>query len=184
MTRQDEVVLLDQDAHPIGSLGKLAAHTPPGAAHLAFSVLLHDAHDLVLLQRRAESKHHFRGRWANTCCSHPRPGEPVLDACWRRLQEELRLDVRPELEVAGAFWYEATDPDSGLVEIEYDVVVVGAMPTGASVDPDPTEIAELRWVDRATATELADGDLGTPWLGPVLQVAADPAPGQVLLRSP
>jgi isopentenyl-diphosphate delta-isomerase len=181
VSHEDEVVLLDRQARPIGTSGKLAAHTAPGAAHLAFSVLLHDQHDRVLLQRRAEVKHHFRGRWANTCCSHPRPGEPLLDACWRRLQQELRLDARPDLEVVGAFWYEATDRVSGLIEVEYDVVVVGAIPAGASVEPDPAEIADLRWVARPVAAELAASDHGAPWLAHVLRVAAAPAPEQVRL---
>ena len=42
----------------------------------------------LLLQQRAHHKYHSGGLWTNTCCSHPRDGEDILDAGIRRLQED------------------------------------------------------------------------------------------------
>jgi isopentenyl-diphosphate Delta-isomerase len=171
---QTEVVTLDADARPDGRMEKMAAHRPPGQAHLAFSVLLESPDDRVLLQRRADGKHHFRGAWANTCCSHPAPDEPLVAAARRRLREELGLEADLELECWGAFWYRAVDEDSGLVEVEYDVVVRGRLDEGTALAPDPAEVAETAWVSWSDAMALAVDDevVAAPWLAKVLHTAS------------
>lgn len=119
----DEVVLLDDSLTPCGRAPKLAAHQPPGQLHLAFSLVLLDPAGHLLLQRRSGSKHHFRRRWANACCSHPRPGETIVEAARRRADEELGARIARTREI-GRFTYRARDPASGLVEHEHDVVVL------------------------------------------------------------
>jgi isopentenyl-diphosphate Delta-isomerase len=136
-------------------------------------VLLFDADGRLLLQRRASDKYHFRSRWSNSCCSHPRPGEDVLAAGRRRVREELGLDV--ELSSRGWFEYRAIDIESGLVEHELDHVLVGRADRPPS--PDPAEVDEVRWV---TAGELqrwldAEPSAFTPWLVPALRAAAGSA---------
>lgn len=168
----DTVVLLDAAAGVIGAMDKLTAHERP-TRHLAFSVVLYDAEGAVVLQRRAPGKYHFAGRWSNACCSHPRPGEALVAAAHRRLREELGVDGTA-LTVHGAFWYQAHDPVSGLVEHEYDVVLTGRL--DGSLDPDPAEVAA---VDRCQPAALraalaADPSRYTPWLETVLDVAAAP----------
>ncbi|HSJ45365.1 MAG TPA: isopentenyl-diphosphate Delta-isomerase [Euzebyales bacterium] len=169
----DAVVLLRADAAVIGSMDKLAAHQR-ATRHLAFSVVLFASDGRVLLQRRAASKYHFAGRWSNTCCSHPRPGEPLRAAGRRRTREELGFDPGP-LEVRGAFWYEARDPASGLVEHEYDVVLVGGVDTAAldrdrfdRADIEATALNALDAVRAACAESPRDF---TPWLPDVLDIA-------------
>lgn len=163
-----EVVLLDDAGAPIGVASKLDAHRHPGALHLAFSVVVFTPDGQVILQRRSAGKYHFAGRWSNTCCSHPGPGEPVIEAAARRLAEEMGL-VCP-LEEVGSFRYEAADPVSGLVERELDVVVVGTCEDRPA--PDPAEVAEVRLVTLAALrADLADRpDYYTPWLAEVLGV--------------
>jgi isopentenyl-diphosphate delta-isomerase len=154
-------------------MDKLAAHQR-STRHLAFSVVLFADDGRVLLQRRAESKYHFAGRWSNTCCSHPRPGEPLRAAGRRRTREELGLDPGP-LEVQGAFWYEARDLASDLVEHEYDVVLVGGF-DGAELDLDRFDPAEVEATALTTldsvraACAASPGDF-TPWLPQVLDIA-------------
>ena len=171
------VVLLDAAASPIGVAPKLEAHHAPGLPHLAFSVVLHDTHGRLLLQRRSRDKHHFRRCWANTCCSHPQPGESVRDAAARRVREELRITLERPVEPVGAFWYQAVDPDSGLVEVEYDVVLRGRLTTDAPVlEPDRTEVDALRWVtiDQARSLTTNSHDRAVaPWLTHVLSVLDD-----------
>ena len=82
----ESVTLVDAENNVIGSLGKIAAHRT-GRLHRAFSILITNPEGKFLLQRRAGHKYHFAGHWSNTCCGHPRPGEPVLAAAHRRLRE-------------------------------------------------------------------------------------------------
>lgn len=172
-----EVVLLDADATVIGRMDKLEAHRRP-TRHLAFSVLLFADDGRVLLQRRAAGKYHFAGRWSNTCCSHPHPGESLRSAGRRRTREELGIDAGP-LEVHGAFWYAAHDPGSGLTEHEYDVVLVGRL-DGAQLDRDRLDPAEVDATVLATPYAVRAACSGTPhdftpWLVQVLDIATGPS---------
>jgi len=67
----EALILVDEQDVPCGSAPKATAHRGAGAYHRAFSVLLIDGNERLLLQRRADDKITFPGVWANTCCSHP-----------------------------------------------------------------------------------------------------------------
>lgn len=138
----DKIVLVNEQDQEIGSEEKLAVHQA-GLLHRAFSVFLWREGQL-LLQKRAEGKYHSGGLWANTCCSHPRPGEDTIAAARRRLREECGI-VGTELWEAFRFTYRA-EFTNGLVEHELDHVLLGRYPDG-ELSPDPSEIAELRWWD-------------------------------------
>lgn len=175
ISAEPHVTLLDDLARPVGAMAKLAAHGSPGHRHLAFSVMLTDPDGRILLQRRAATKYHFAGRWANACCSHPRPGQPLLDAARQRLREELGLYDEVVLGVHGAFWYHAVDAASELVEHEYDVVIRGQIQPLVRMELDPREVAEVAWYEPSDARALArDPALGAPWLVRVLEVASKP----------
>lgn len=158
-----KVVACDAQGHPTGTAEIVAAHTLPGLRHLAFSVYLFSPDGTrLLIQRRASAKMLWPLVWANTCCSHPRPGEEMLAAARRRLGEELGLDA--ELTVGPAFEYRAVDPAGRGVEHEYDITLMGT--TTADPTPNPAEVAEWRWID---LTELRDEmrltpDRFAPWL--------------------
>lgn len=156
-----ELVLVDERDRALGTCEKLAAHQGGGALHRAFSVFLFDAGGRMLLQQRAAGKYHFGGLWTNACCSHPRPGEAVADAARRRVREELGVDV--DVTPAFAFVYRAHDPATGLTEHEYDHVFLGRFDGRAN--PDPAEVADVRWVDpRELLADLrARPERYTPW---------------------
>lgn len=62
----------------------------------------------MLLHKRALGKYHSGGLWTNSCCSHPRYGENLMDAVIRRTKEELGLDISSyadELKEVGRFHY-------------------------------------------------------------------------------
>ena len=157
-----EVVLVDDDGHEVGRSGKLAAHAPPGQLHRAVSVFVFSPAGELLLQRRAPVKYHFAGRWSNTCCGHPRPGETVVGAGRRRLADELGMDC--ELVEVATFRYEAHDEASGLVERELDHLLVGV--AEAVPDPRPDEVDAVRWVEPSAlvAAVADDPSAYTPWL--------------------
>ena len=108
--------------------------------HGRFSVFVFDEAGRLLLQRRADRKYHSGGLWSNTCCSHPRAGESLLEAAHRRLREEMGLDC--PLRAVFGFVYRAA-LDGGLVEHEFDHVVVGRF-EGVPA-PDEREVGAWRW---------------------------------------
>ena len=137
---EERVVLVDPQDRPIGTAPKLAAHRE-GRLHRAVSVVIRDRAGRFLLQKRHRSKYHSGGLWTNTCCSQPRPGEPVRDAARRRLVEEMGIEA--ELEPLLTTIYRA-ELDNGLVEHEL-VHVFGAVYEGP-VRPDPAEAEGFAWV--------------------------------------
>ncbi|MEU4626860.1 isopentenyl-diphosphate Delta-isomerase [Actinoplanes sp. NPDC023801] len=161
----DLVDLVDDRGGSIGTATVLDAHEVPGMLHRAFSVFLRDPAGRVLIQQRAAVKTRFPLRWGNTCCGHPAPGEPVTVSAGRRVAEEIGVEAVTLREV-GVYVYYAEDPATGRVEREYDHVLLGDLPDGTEMRPDPAEVAELRWV--TVPDLLADLDASpaayAPWL--------------------
>ena len=152
--RDDLLILVDGFDREIGSVTKIQAHMD-GSLHRAFSVVLvregAHGHEL-LLAKRSMPKYHSGGLWANSCCSHPRVGEAVIDAAYRRVPEELGCEALDLRELC-AFVYRA-EVDNGLVEHEYDHVLVGSCK--GEIAPNPAEASEARWVGfDELAAELA-----------------------------
>jgi isopentenyl-diphosphate delta-isomerase len=169
-SREEHLVeLVDSDGRATGQATVDAAHRLPGSLHRAFSVLLTAPDGRILLQQRAEIKTRFPLRWANSCCGHPAPGEELATAANRRLAEELGTGPVPLTEV-GVHLYRAEDPATGRVEYEYDHVLVGEFTQDAPLEPDPNEVADLRWVrpDELRADLTARPEAYSPWLAGVL----------------
>jgi isopentenyl-diphosphate Delta-isomerase len=166
-------MLVDEQDREIGSAPKIDVHLD-GRLHRAVSVLLHDDGDRVLLQRRSSAKYHSGGLWSNTACGHPRPGESVMAAGLRRLQEEMGVSgctLRP----SGSFLYRAV-VGYGMVEHEFDHVLVGEW-TGEP-SPDVSEVSGWKWVSRPALLDDLDWrpEDYTAWLQPVLSHAPSAAP--------
>lgn len=158
----EHVILVDEHDRPVGMAEKLAAHQDGGRLHRAFSVFVFNDAGELLLQKRAAEKYHFGGLWSNTCCGHPRPGEPTRFAARRRLGEEFGF--KTELRELGSFTYRAQDSTSGLAENEIVHVFAGRF--NGNPNPVPTEIETWKWMTPAALR----GDIGsqpddfTPWL--------------------
>lgn len=163
---QSLVQVVDESGETIGTMEKLAAHENGGTWHRAISVFLVDVHGRALVQKRAASKYHFAGYWANACCSHPSPTESVLEAGQRALRTELGISC--DLTEVGVLRYEATDPLTGLTEREHDHVLVGVCRELICIDP--AEITIALWLDAPQLQAfLHDGEPIAPWLPKVLQ---------------
>lgn len=135
-----QVVLVDELDQEIGVMEKMEAHQK-ALLHRAFSVFIFNRKGEWLLQRRAWKKYHSGGLWTNACCSHPRPGETVIQAAERRLDEELGFTTR--LEKAFDFIYQASF-ENGLTEYEYDHVLLGEF--DGEILPNPDEVEEYCFV--------------------------------------
>ena len=134
------VILVDEQDQAIGKMEKQQAHVE-GVLHRAFSIFIFNSKKELLLQKRASSKYHCGGLWSNTCCSHPRENEAVLDAANRRLLEEMGMQCN--LTSIFAFVYKAAF-ENGLTEHEYDHVFFGESNEIPSINSE--EVDDYRFV--------------------------------------
>lgn len=155
----EKVILVDQHDNPIGEMEKMEAHEK-AVLHRAFSIFVFNQHNELMLQQRALTKYHSPGLWTNTCCSHPRIGETLLEAGHRRLQEEMGFDCK--LEKIFDFIYKA-ELDKGLTEHEFDHVLVGRFTESPHINPD--EVHDWKWMSmEAIAADMqANPNSYTVW---------------------
>ena len=163
-THTEMVVLLDNEAKPIGFAEKIGVHTTDTALHLAFSCHVYDPSGRVLVTRRALSKLTWAGVWTNSVCGHPAPDESMDAAVRRRATFELGIDIHTLEVVLPDFRYRAVDA-SGIVENE--VCPVYRAVTSDTVAPNSAEVAEFAWVSPASldAAVAAAPYAFSPWLG-------------------
>ncbi|MBQ8468886.1 MAG: isopentenyl-diphosphate Delta-isomerase [Clostridia bacterium] len=138
----NKLIAVDIFDNQIGTVSKEEAHKKP-VLHRAFSVFLY--HDnKILIQRRAFSKYHSGGLWANTCCSHPRTNDILADAK-QRLSEEVGIVVeKNSLSELYSFTYLSKYAEN-LYEYEFDHVIVGEYDGSFALNKD--EVEEMRWAD-------------------------------------
>jgi isopentenyl-diphosphate Delta-isomerase len=146
----------------LAAVEKLEMHRL-GLKHLAVSVFVLQGEN-ILLQRRALGKYHTPGLWTNTCCTHPQWGEAAASCGLRRLREELGI-TGLVLDPAGQIEYRA-EVGNGLTEHEVVDVFTAEAPADLAFAPDPDEVMQTRWVDRAEliAAIRATPECYTPWL--------------------
>jgi isopentenyl-diphosphate delta-isomerase len=167
MEQYNSVVLVDQFGHNLykddGTLyifDKLKAHRY-GLLHRAVSIFIFNDRSELLLQRRSSSKYHSRGKWTNTCCTHPLPEETPLRTAQRRLVEEMGL-VAELLEIF-TFIYQA-DVGEGLIENEFDHVFYGI--SNQDPIPNPVEVSDWEWIQIENLKNelIRNPEKYTPWL--------------------
>lgn len=109
--------------------------------------------------------------WANTCCSHPRPGEVLPYAAERRLSEEIGFTC--PLRECGSFVYRAQDSEGRGAEYEHDIVLTGSMRQEIELRPDPREVADWRWISISGLRKELEmfPQLYAPWLAQSLAIA-------------
>ena len=129
------MILVNEKDKEIGREEKLKAHKL-GLLHRCFSILVFNSKGELLLQKRAVGKYHSGGLWSNTCCGHPRPGEDVIAAAERRLKEEMGFEC--ELKEVMSFSYK-TELDHGLIENEFDHVLIGKYDKDPVLNPEEAE---------------------------------------------
>lgn len=137
---EEKVVLVDKSGNQIGLMPKLEAHQK-GILHRAFSIFLFNSENQILLQKRSLIKYHSAGLWTNTCCSHPRDGEDIIDAGKRRLYEEM--GIKTELKKEFEFTYNVV-LENGLTEHEFDHVLIGNFNGTPILNKD--EVEDWKWM--------------------------------------
>lgn len=162
--QQEFVILVDEKDEQIGLMEKLEAHQK-GLLHRAFSVFAFNDANELLLHQRAAGKYHSPGCWTNTCCSHPRENETILEAGNRRLQEEMGMQC--VLEPVFSFIYRA-EFDNGLIEHELDHVLLGRF--SGKPYPNAEEAQDWKYISlEQLQKEINETpERFTPWLRIIL----------------
>jgi len=134
------IIAVDKFDKEIGFFEKIEAHYK-GILHRAFSILVFNSKNQLLLQKRSEKKYHSPGLWSNTCCSHPRYGGNLQDEIYKRLKQEMGFTC--ELKEIFSFVYKVKLGDN-LFENEYDHVFIGRYDGEIVVNKD--EADDFKWV--------------------------------------
>ncbi len=137
---EEKVILVDELDNEIGLMNKLEAHQK-SLLHRAFSIFIFNDKKELLLQQRAKNKYHSALLWTNTCCSHPRPNETLLDAASRRIMEEMGINCN--LNYRFNFIYQ-TPLENNLFENELDHVYTGLF--NGSFQFNKEEVNDFKWI--------------------------------------
>ena len=162
----EQVILVDRNDTVVGSMSKVDAHRGDGVLHRAFSILLFDQQDRLLMQKRADHKITFPGVWANTVCSHPLSVPDEFNeadsvsgssvAALRKMQQELGIDAgaisTDDIHCITRMMYRARADDIW-VEHELDHILFARAPPNMKIEPNPNEVSELEWISQG---ELED----------------------------
>lgn len=145
------VVVVDENDNEKGAVEKLYAHQN-AILHRAFSILIYrysKGKIEFLLQKRDKNKYHSGGAWSNSCCSHPRPGEKILDAANRRLYEEMGFNN--DLRYVTKILYKESVGDD-IYEYELDHLFVGEY-SGQSININKNEVEDYCWLSKTAIEE-------------------------------
>ncbi|MHC4261477.1 MAG: isopentenyl-diphosphate Delta-isomerase [Planctomycetota bacterium] len=171
----EQLLLVDDSDRVVGHASKGDCHLGSGRTHRAFSAVVVDTDQRVLLARRASDKPLWPGHWDATVASHPRASESYADAARRRIVEELGAEVTATL--GRRFRYRIAYESIG-VEDELCAALVAVVDPDTEFAPVATEIDAVEWVTLDDLTARLDGGDATlcPWLPLTLLGLANDAP--------
>lgn len=141
-----KIALVNENDEIIGHGEKLEVHQL-GLLHRAYSIVVFNSKNQILIHQRTLHKYHSGGLWTNTCCGHPNENESMEAAVHRRLQEEMGFDC--PLSFLYKFHYTAHF-ENGLIENEIDHVYVGVYDGVFEVNPE--EVSDFQWVSIGDVT--------------------------------
>ena len=160
-------LVVDENDKVIDSVSKIDCHRGKGIRHRAFSVLIFDSEDRLLMQQRSIEKITFPGIWANSCCSHPLDIENengdeiegVIHSSKRKMFQELGIPEEVssswDYNHIGRFEYSCRWDDEW-IEHEIDhVLIVRASP---ELSINENEIMDTRWLTHEEINQMLEGE--------------------------
>jgi isopentenyl-diphosphate delta-isomerase len=160
----EHVILVDKQDNELGTMEKMEAHQR-GLLHRAFSILIFNSKGEMLIQQRAESKYHSGGLWTNACCSHPRPGETIVQAGKRKLLQEMGFVC--DLSFSHKFMYKV-ELENELTEYEWDYVLIGNYDEAPIINPEEAQSWKYQSLDSIKADVHYNPDAYTTWFKLIL----------------
>ncbi|RQG91063.1 NUDIX hydrolase [Natrarchaeobius chitinivorans] len=140
-----DVIAVDEDDTELELVNRLEAHTGDGIRHRAFTSLVFDQEDNILLAQRSPDKRLWGTYWDGTVASHPVEGQSQEEATRQRLEEELGItpDQYDDVRVTDRFEYKRYFEDRG---VEHEVCAVLKLTlSDRTVEPNEDEVAGLLW---------------------------------------
>lgn len=133
-----------------------------GKYHRTVHLYILNSRDELLLQKRSASLDHFPGMFGISITGHIDAGECSSEAVRREVQEELGLDPSGmRLHFLFSFYREAILNDSYIDRQFTDVYAMRADVNLDGLAPDPSEVAEVRFVPFDSFRQMvADGSGG------------------------
>jgi isopentenyl-diphosphate delta-isomerase len=140
-----------------------------GLLHRAFSVVVINENNEMLIQKRSLNKYHSAGQWSNSCCSHQYESDKNIEAAAaRRLNEELGLSgLRLQEGFVLRYRHEF---ENNLIEDEIDHVFISQY-SCSCFDFNRDEIETIKWVTKSELQQMAraDRNVFTPWFILILE---------------
>ena len=154
----DRVNLVNDRDEIIASAGKLEAHLGKALLHQAISLFLFKKDKTgkfnLLMQKRSDKKIVAAGEWANTVCGNVAMGESHQQCLWRRLWEELGINlsnnVRQEVkEIAVINYHVACNQKYSEREIDhiFALFLNKEQVENLSIEINLLEVSEVSWVN-------------------------------------
>lgn len=157
-----KLLLVNKKDKVIGTETKEKCHDGRGILHRAFSILILNNKNQILLSRRSKFKKLWPLYWDNSCSSHPLKNESYEEAGQKRLKKELGFNN--PLKLIDKFQYQAGYKNIGS-ENELCALLVGEY-NEKKIKPDHKEIANWKWMDFSKLQKdmKKNPQKYTPWL--------------------
>ena len=160
----ENCIIVDENDRISGQDSKINCHIGEGRLHRAFSVLIFDLDNRLLIQQRADEKITFPSIWANSCCSHPlyQNGEEegiegAKKAAVRKMIQELGIQdgliQSNDLNFITKMHYKARADKKW---IEHEVDYIFAIKVDVDINPNTNEIQKTRYVNQKELDNLFD----------------------------
>ncbi|XP_036616430.1 isopentenyl-diphosphate Delta-isomerase 1-like [Trichosurus vulpecula] len=181
-------IVVDENDNVIGAEDKKTCHLykniEKGLLHRAFSVVLFNSKNQLLVQERADAKITFPGYFTDSCSSHPLSNAAELDennaigvrrAAKRRIQAELGIPPEQvtldDIIYMTRYRYKAqSDETWGEHEIAYLLLIT----KDVTLNPDYRELKNYYYMSKEELRELlAKGARGEAKITPWLKLMAD-----------
>lgn len=139
----EKLLLVNPKDKIIGKETKEKCHKGRGILHRAFSILILNKKNQILLSKRSKFKTLWPLFWDNTCSSHPPKNESYEKAGQKRLKKEFGFNC--SLKLIDKFRYQASYKHIGS-ENELCALLVGEYDK-EQIKPNPREITDWKWIN-------------------------------------
>ena len=136
-----KIALVNDSDEIIGYEDKMTVHEN-GLLHRAFSIVIFNNHNQVLLHKRAEDKYHSGSLWTNACCSHLPEKVEFEEYIHERLIDEMGFDCNLKFYDKLRYY---TEFNNNMFEHEIDHIYLGIF--DGEVKPNPSEASDYRWME-------------------------------------
>lgn len=159
-----KLILVDENDQKIGRLGKMEAHLGRGRRHRAFTAILKNNNNEILLCKRSLKKPLWPAYWDLSFSSHPWVGETLEQACERRAGEELRIEIEIEkVKIIISYEYHKKWNE---VFSEWEINHILLARYNGELKSNPDEISEWKWMewDKAVEWIKKNPKIIAPWV--------------------